>query len=315
MARKSQPRSGSLQFWPRQKSRKELPSVNWKAIKTDKRVLGLIAYKVGMKTAFVKDLTADSMTKDKKIYIPVSILELPGMRIFSARFYKNNKVVKEILAENLDKELKRVVKLPKNKPVSLDSVKDYDDLRIIVYSKIRETDIKKTPDLAEIALSGNLEEKMNFIKDKISKEIFASEVLKDVKVVDVRGITKGKGLVGPVKRFGIKLRQHKSEKGVRRPGSLGPWHPAHVQFRVPMSGQLGNFSRIQHNIKIVSLGKTSEKNINPNGGWKHYGNIKSEYLILEGSVTGSKKRELLLTMPLKPSKAVNKKNYELLGLI
>lgn len=314
MGVRSVPRSGSLQFWPKQRASHLLPRVNWETIKADKGLMGFIGYKVGMASAFVKDLTPNSLTKDKKMVIPVSIVELPAMKIFSVRFYKNGQIVKDILADNLDKELKKIVKLPKTKH-ELGSVKDYDNIRIIVYSRAKDTGVKKTPDLAEVALAGNLEQKMDFIKEKLGKEIFASEVIKDVKLLDVRGLTKGKGLVGPVKRFGIKLRQHKSEKGVRRPGSLGPWHPAHVIFRVPMQGHLGLYSRITYNSKVLSLGKISEKNINPKQGWKHYGNIRGEYLILDGSVQGSQKRQLLLTLPMRPTKIQAKKNLEFIGLI
>src|SRR3972149_881980 len=107
------PRKGSLQYWPRKRARKFLPSVNWKAINSDSKLKGFICYKAGMASAFVKDETPDSMTKGKKIILPVTILECPPLKIFSARFYKNGKVAKEVLAENLDKELKRVVRLPK----------------------------------------------------------------------------------------------------------------------------------------------------------------------------------------------------------
>ena len=77
--------------------------------------------------------------------------------------------------------------------------------------------------------------------------------------VDLRGLTKGKGFQGPVKRFGITLKVKKSEKGQRRPGSLGPWHPARVIFRVPMAGQLGMFTRAIYNNKIVDIGKAEDK--------------------------------------------------------
>ena len=35
-------------------------------------------------------------------------------------------------------------------------------------------------------------------------------------IVDVRGLTKGKGTQGPVKRLGLTLRFHKTEKGQRK---------------------------------------------------------------------------------------------------
>ena len=261
MPTKKSPRKGSLQFWPRKRINKFLPSVNWNAISTGEKIKGFIAYKAGMASAYVKDDTEDSMTKGKKIVIPITILECPMMKIFSARFYKDGIVVKEVLAENLDKELKRKLKLPKIKKGKIDDIKseDYDNLRIICYSVVKNSGIKKKPDLVEVGLVGNKEEKFNFVKENFTKEISVLDVFEKNQLVDIRGLTKGKGLQGPVKRFGITLKSHKSEKGRRRPGSLGPWHPARVTFRAPQAGQLGMFTRIVYNNKIVDLGKSEDK--------------------------------------------------------
>lgn len=316
MSKLSKPRAGSLQFWPRKRARKFLPSVNWLAVSSPDNVsglLGFIGYKVGMSSCLVKDSTDKSLTKDKRISVPVTVLELPPMRIFSVRFYKDSKVISEVLAENLEKELKRKIKIGKSKK-KIDDIKDYDDVRIIVYSQVKKTGVKKTPDISEIALGGGKEEKIKFIKESLGKEISASEILKGVKLVDVRGLTKGKGFQGPVKRFGIGLKSHKSEKGQRRPGSLGPWHPAHVTFRTPMAGQLGMFSRVIYNFNIIKLGKVDEK-INPDSGWKNYGKIKTEYIIVKGSVQGAVKRQLLLTFPIRATKEQLKKKYEFIKLI
>ncbi|MEM3091067.1 MAG: 50S ribosomal protein L3 [Candidatus Pacearchaeota archaeon] len=316
MPTRKSPRSGSLQFWPRKRINKFLPSVNWDAIKdnSSKKLKGFICYKAGMFSAYVKDNTPDSMTKGKKIVIPVTVLECPPLKIFSVRFYKNGRVVKEIISENLDKELKRIIKLPK-RTHKIEEIKkeDYDDIRVICYSLPKKAGLKKTPDIAEIAISGNKEEKLNFIKEKIGKEIFIHEVFDKNKLVDLRGLTKGHGLEGPVKRFGISLKQHKSEKGRRRPGSLGPWHPARVTFRTPMAGQLGMFTRILYNHKIIDIGKPEEskkelKNI------MRFGDIKTNYLIVHGSVQGPPKRQILITAPLRETKKQLKKSYELLEL-
>ena len=231
MPTRKSPRKGSLQFWPRKRASKFLPRVNWNAIPSDssKGLKGFICYKAGMCSAYVKDNTPDSMTKGRKVIIPATILECPNLKIFSVRYYKNGKVVKDIIVENPDKELRRIIKLPK-KYGKIEDVKpeEYEDISIIGYSVVKKTGIKKTPDLCEIGLSGNMEEKMNFVKEKIGKEIYVGDIFEKNKMVDLRGLTKGHGLSGPVKRFGITLKQHKSEKGVRRPGSLGPWHPARV---------------------------------------------------------------------------------------
>lgn len=310
MAKLSSPHHGSLQFWPRKRAAKQIPSANWKFVKaTDKTpsLLGFISYKVGMATAIVKDNTEHSMTKGKKITTPVTILEVPGMKILSVRFYKFGKVAKEVLVSN-ESFLKRKMKVSKSLPEFDSSIpKEYDDIRVICYSLANQTSLKKTPDIIEIGI--NAEDKLTFVKSLIGKEIS----LKDFghfDLFDSRGLTIGKGLVGPVKRFGITLKQHKTEKGVRRPGSLGPWHPARVAFVTPMAGQLGCFSRVHYNLKALHSGKISEKNINPPAGFKSYGKINSSYIILKGSVQGPAKKQIFLTVASRPKKSSTKIKYE-----
>jgi hypothetical protein len=75
MPTRKSPRKGSLQFWPRKRAAKFLPRVNWDSIDTNKILKGFICYKAGMMSAAVKDNTPDSMTKDKQIVVPVTILE------------------------------------------------------------------------------------------------------------------------------------------------------------------------------------------------------------------------------------------------
>ncbi len=317
MPSSKRPRKGSLQYWPRKRADKFLPNVNWDVIgnKDSKKTLkGLIVYKAGMASAYVKDETPDSMTKGKKIIVPITILECPPMKILSVRLYKNGIVNSEILNENLDKELRRKLKLPKAKSKKLEEIKneDYDDVRVIVYSAVKKSGLKKTPDLCEVGLFGTKEEKLSYVKENLNKDLSPSDIFEKGQLVDVRGLTKGKGLVGPVKRYGITLKAHKSEKGVRRPGSLGPWHPARVTYMAPLAGQLGMFTRAVYNNKIIQMGKSEDltalKNI------KNYGNVHTNYLLVYGSVQGAAKRQLILTHPLRTTKKQLKKNYELIEL-
>ncbi|MBR9701583.1 50S ribosomal protein L3 [Candidatus Pacearchaeota archaeon] len=327
MPTRKSPRKGSLQFWPRKRAAKFLPRVNWNAINSGKNIKGFICYKAGMASAHVRDNTSDSMTKGKDMAIPVTILECPPMKIFSVRFYKNNKVMSEVLSENLDKELKRKVKVPKKKGKSVDDIIDarktqsasssdesdtkiYDDVQIIFYSVVKQTGLKKKPDLSEIGLVGSIEDKIKFVKENLGKEISVLDVLEKGQLVDLRGLTKGQGFQGPVKRFGIKLKRAKSEKGRRRPGSIGPWHPARVTFRVPMAGQLGMFTRVVYNNNVVDIGKADGKFTNI----KNYGNVKTDYIVVKGSVQGPAKRQLLITAPVRETKKTKKRNYELRGI-
>lgn len=312
------PRKGSLQYWPRKRISKFLPSVNWSALNSSKQLKGFICYKAGMMSAFVKDETPDSMTKGKKIVVPVTILECPSMKIFSVRLYKHGIVKTEVLGDNLDKELKRILKLPKehkNEAIKeLEKIKpeEYDELRVICYSQPKKAQIKKTPDLVEVGLSGSISEKLAFVKEKIGKEIYVSDFFEKGQLVDTRGLTKGKGLCGPVKRMGLSLKSHKSEKGVRRPGSLGPWHPRRVTFRVAQAGQVGLFTRVIYNNKVLEVGKSGARKELTN--IKNYGDVNSDFVIVQGSVQGTAKRQLIITQPLRITKKQNKKNYELLEI-
>lgn len=342
------PRKGSLQYWPRKRARKILPSVNWQFLqkkaaqrgeKTDsekgeKKFLGLICYKVGMLRVLARDLTPYSMTINREVIVPVTVLECPALKILSIRFYKEGRVAVEALVST-DKELKRRLLLPKKskkseegkeagkegkeadvakKLVELEkNLARYDDLRLIVYPVVRKTLIKKTPDLIEIGLAGELKEKFELAKQWLDKEIAAEEIFSSGSVVDVHGVTKGKGIAGSVKRFGIGLKEHKTEKGVRRPGSLGPWTPKRVSFRAPLAGQLGYFSRVKYNNKIVAIMKPDELNLKH--GFHRYGMVKNPCLLIKGSVQGPQKRPLLITVAARPSKRVKKENFEILKVM
>jgi len=312
---------GSLQFYPRVRAKKVIPSVNWSPIKkiiSPSKLLGFIGYKVGMVSVFAKDETPDSMTKGKRIIVPATVIECPQMKIYSIRFYKNNQVAKDVIVSN-EKILKSKLNVGKNVK-NVDKIDfDYDDLRVVVYSDVASTGFgKKSPDVLEIALNSSMskEEKLNFVKEKIGKGFFIEDVFEKGKQVpaDVRAVTKGYGTQGPVKRFGITLKSHKSEKGRRRPGSLAPWHPARVTFRTPMAGQTGYHNRVVYNNLVLKIGKISEEDINKKQGFHKYGNIKTNYILLRGSVPGTKKRAIVITPALRATRNIAKKKLEVLEL-
>jgi len=318
MPTRVRPRFGSLQYWPRKRIRKAVPSVNWSPVEksasktvSDEGLLGFISYKVGMTSVIVKDNTDKSMTKGKKVTMPATILEVPNFKIFSVRFYKKGKVMKDVIVST-DKILKKKLKIPKEVQ-KIEGVEGFDDIRVIIYPVMKDM-FKKAPDLAEVGIKAA--DKLEFIKGLIGKEISMAEVMK-WNLVDVRGLTRGKGFQGPVKRFGITLKSHKSEKGVRRPGSIGPWHPARVIFRVPMAGQLGTFTRVHYNSKVIDSGniKDEGKDINRKNGFKNYGNVAGSYIMVAGSVQGPSKRQILITPAMRPNKKQTKRQYELLEVL
>jgi len=162
---------------------------------------------------------------------------------------------------------------------------------------------QKTPFVFEIPLSGkDIRSKFDFLKSKLGQEIRAADVFKTGQDIDVHGITRGKGVEGPITRFGVKRKQHKSRKSVRAVGTLGPISPAVVMYTVARQGQRGFHQRTEYNKRILAISnseKTDFANINPKGGFKHYGLVNGDYMIVRGTIPGVPKRLVKLRQPIR----------------
>tara|TARA_B110000014_G_scaffold62349_1_gene42290 strand:+ start:1607 stop:2014 length:408 start_codon:yes stop_codon:yes gene_type:complete len=129
--------------------------------------------------------------------------------------------------------------------------------------------------------------------------------------VDVAAITKGKGWQGVIYRMGVKKKQHKSRKTVREVGSLGPISPQSVMWTVPRAGQTGFHQRTEYDKRIMVMGNADDEKlkINPEGGFKHFGLVKGDFIILKGSVPGTYRRLIKLRAQIRNEPAkVNKPN-------
>jgi large subunit ribosomal protein L3 len=75
-------------------------------------------------------------------------------------------------------------------------------------------------------------------------------------MVDVVGVTKGKGFAGAMKRHGFKglSASHGTQKKHRSPGSIGACAtPARVFKGVRMAGQMGNVRVTTLNLKVIKV--------------------------------------------------------------
>ena len=311
MATTRRPRFGSLGYSPRKRAKRPLARIrSWAKLK-ECILLGFAGYKVGMVHLMITDNNPNSMTKGETISCPATIIECPPLKTASIRFYKNtvdgSKVVSDVLSENLDKELERKITMPKNKKKKIEDVTDFDDITILAYTQPKLTRIgKKKPELFEIAIGGKKEEKLDYAKNILGKEIKVDDIFKEGNQLDAHVITKGKGIQGPVKRFGIGLKSHKSEKGRRNPGSLGPWcGQTNIMWKVPHAGQMGYFQRTEWNKWLLKIGN-DPKDINPKGGIKRYGVVKNPYILVKGSVGGPKKRLIRFNVAIRANKKVPK---------
>ena len=99
MGKTDRPRSGSMQFWPRKRAKRLTPRVrSWNPNKEG--FLGFAGYKAGMTHLMVLDQRKNTMSKDEDIFVPVTIMECPPMRIASIRCY-----ISEKHGERLTKEI------------------------------------------------------------------------------------------------------------------------------------------------------------------------------------------------------------------
>ncbi len=304
------PRSGSMQYWPRKRAKRQYPKIRaWPKLK-EPIPLGFAAYKAGMSHVIIEKQTGKgkSAAKDKYHFVPVTILECPPMKIASIRLYKKTtyglKLKKEILANLKDKNLSRKIIMPKAKEsekehdISSITPDDFDELRFNVFTQPSLTGIgKKKPEIFEVKVGGSKQEQLEYAKQNIGREISINDVFKEWQFIDIHAVTKGRGFQGPVKRFGISIRSHKSEKTKRGPGSLGGWKgQGHFMYRIAHAGQTGYHTRTEYNKQILKIGLTEEdiKSINPKGGFISYGIIKNPYIIVKGSVPGPVKRIIRL---------------------
>ncbi|MBI4154436.1 50S ribosomal protein L3 [Candidatus Woesearchaeota archaeon] len=291
------PHRGSMQFWPRKRAKRAYARVHSWRNSSDQKLLGFLGYKAGMTHLLMKDTNPNSHTKNMQVSTAVTVIECPPLRVYGIRFYKNTeygtKLAGEVFAKKNEKELSRKTRLAKKEGKAPDH---FDDVRLIVYTQPKRTGIgKKKPELMEMAVGGKgSKEKAAFAESLLDKEIRVSEVLKAGQLVDIHSVTKGKGFQGTVKRFGVPIRQHKAEKTKRGIGTLGSWTPKRVQYTVAQPGKMGNHLRTEFNKLNLKVSDKPEE-INPKGGFLHYGVVKNDYVLIKGSVPGSTKKLITLT--------------------
>lgn len=171
---------------------------------------------------------------------------------------------------------------------------------------------RKKPEIIEIGVGGkSLNEKLEFLKNILDKEIKINDVFKNNQMIDIHGVTKGKGFQGTIKRFGVKRLRHKSKKKVRGIGTMGPWNPHKVRYSVPNTGKMGYHQRTEYNKLLLKI-NDDVKNINPKSGFHKYGTIKHNYIFIKGSLPGTNKRAIILTEPVRAPKRTEQ--FEILNL-
>ncbi len=295
-----------MAYYPRVRAKKIGADIrSWPEIEGNAKIQAFAGYKVGMTHIQMTDYRKTSVTAGKTIMAPVTVVEVPPLKVMAIRYYEDGdnglKIFAEKRADNIDKEVFKRIPEIKNKNSKEIELKDVSDVRLLVHTnpKLVPGIPSKTPEIFEIRIGGStIEDRIKLAEEKLGKELHFTDFTSDGAFIDAISVTKGKGFQGVVKRFGVKLLPKKNRKHRRMIGTLGPWHPDWVRNTVPQAGQVGLHQRTLHNIRVVKYGKKEDVNdINVKGGFLNYGLVKNDYVLLYGSISGPAKRLIKLRDP------------------
>ncbi len=278
---------------------------NWPAT-AEPGVLTLVAFKAGMTHVGIID-DSNSPSKGQEVSRAATVLVIPKMFVYGARFYKKNYLYSQAATDVFDTAAAQKLGMKNAKHSSMEETKkkasEYSDVVALAYAdpESLKMGIKKTLRF-EIPVGGkDISGKIAFIEKVMGKELKLAELLNSGDMIDVTSVSKGKGWEGPVHRFHVAKLYHKSTGKTRHVGSLGAWHPAKVLFSVPQAGHLGFNYRTEINKRVLKVGTVQDANtVTPAGGFLRFGMINNDYLLVDGSIPGASKRLVRIRRALRP---------------
>merc|ERR1712240_448510 len=345
----SAPRHGSMGFYPKKRAARHRGKV--KAFPKDDaskpvHLTAFLGYKAGMSHIVREANRPGSKVNKKDIVEAVTIIETPPMVAVGLVGYiktpRGLRALKTVWAQHLSEECKRRFyknwSKSKKKAFTKASLKWKDEVgkkeiekdlaqikkycevvRVIAHTQqklLRKR--QKKAHIMELQINGGtIADKVDWAKEHLEKPISVSSVFGQDEMIDIIGVTKGKGFRGVTFRWGTKKLPRKTHKGLRKVACIGAWHPARVGFSVPRAGQCGYHHRVDRNKKVYRIGRgihtkdnnvikdnasteydITEKTITPMGGFPHYGEVNEDFVMLKGCVPGPKKRVLTLRKSL-----------------
>jgi len=345
----SAPRHGSLAFLPKKRSVRHRGKC--KAFPKDDaskpvHLTAFLGYKAGM-THIVREVDRPGSKNHKKEVVEgVTIIETPPMVAVGIVGYietpRGLRTFKTIWAEHLSEECRRRMYKnwykSKKKAFTKYAKKWQDDMgkkeiekdlakmkkyckviRVIVHSQMKLLKKRqKKAHVMEVQVNGGtMGQKVDWAREHLEKKIPIKNVFAQDEMIDIIGVTKGKGTKGVTSRWGTKKLPRKTHKGLRKVACIGAWHPARVAFSVARVGQKGYHHRTEINKKIYRIGDgihtkdgkviknnaateydMTEKTVTPMGGFPHYGEVNNDFIMIFGACIGPKKRVLTLRKSL-----------------
>mgnify|MGYP001063667118 FL=1 len=313
MAQIHRPRRGSLSYSPRKRAKSEVPRIRSWPEEDKARMAGFAGYKAGMTHVMMIDDRPHSLTEGMEISVPVTVLEVPPINVVAVRAYENYngglRPAGEAWAENLAPELKRAMTVPKKSrgtaPGDMEALgEDLADVRVLVHTNpsLVSGIPKKVPEIMEMPINGgSMIDRLKLAQSMLGQQVPVSSVFELGDLLDASAVTKGKGLQGPVRRWGIAMakRKHARTGKLRHVGNLGPWNPSHISWRVPQLGQMGYHQRTEYNKRLMLIGSDGSK-ITPEGGFPGYGLVRNQYILIKGSLPGPVKRLVRMRHAIRP---------------
>jgi large subunit ribosomal protein L3 len=314
----SAPRRGSLAFYPRVRAKSEEARLrNWPELNDNTSLLGFAGFKAGQLQVMTIDDKEKTPNFGKQLDNSSTVIATPPINIIGIRCYRKDlygeKAFIDAYSKDFPKGLERKFKTKYNEKSfetiesSIDLISSFFAIASVFPKKANLS--QKKPFVFEIGVSGkDNKTKYDYLKGILGKEIKISDVFQNGQLIDVSGITRGKGVEGPITRFGVKRKQHKSRKSVRALGTLGPISPAVVMYSVPRQGQRGFHQRTEYNKRILLVSSdvssqtaslSSKLSINPPGGFKHFGLVTTDYIVVRGSIPGVPKRLVKMRQPIR----------------
>jgi len=345
----SAPRHGSLGFLPKKRAARHRGKV--KAFPKDDpskpvHLTAFLGYKAGM-THVVREVDRPgSKVNKKEVVEAVTIVETPPVVVVGVVGYietpRGLRTFKTVWAEHLQEECRR--RFYKNwyrskkkaftrasKKWQEDGAKEIEHdlakmkkyckvIRVIVHTQMKLLKKRqKKAHVMEVQVNGGtIAQKVDWARENLEKQVNIKAVFSQDELIDIIGVTKGKGYKGVTSRWHTKKLPRKTHKGLRKVACIGAWHPARVGFSVARAGQKGYHHRTEINKKIYRIGEgvhskdgkvvrnnasteydmSEDKTITPMGGFPHYGEVNNDFVMLLGCTMGPKKRVITLRKSL-----------------
>lgn len=250
-------------------------------------ITNIVGFKVGMAHIGMTDDT-ESPSKNLEVSRACTLVEIPKTQIYGARFYGKDETsrYKKTIAESAPHEKEALGKFRQR-------LGEFSDITALLVANVKDTSTGQHHHVRyESSLGGaKIEDKFEFMVSNLSKQLGPTEVFKPGEYIDVASVTTGKGWQGTIKRFGTARLYHKATQKTRHVGTLGPFTPGKVLFTVPQAGQTGFNYRTEYNKRILKIGSKNDTGaMTPKSGFKNYGIMNNDFVVLDGSVPGPSRR-------------------------